>query len=154
MAARAYNEPYADVAAPEEDAMLECKQCGVRNELRQTFCVVCGARVRDEAIDAESGHIDYVLTEIPRWEQWGWIYPAMAERLSKHYRARQQSLRNPTTALPPPPTVPLGAIQPEFALPHRQVDPPTPVHSGPEYMDSGPPWIAEFLEAHWLKLLA
>ncbi len=145
--------PLTVVIALEEDAMVACSKCGARNELNQTICVVCGTRVRDESVDSEVGHIDYVLTEIPRWEQWGWIYPAMAERLSRHYRSRQESLRNPTTPITPPLPADVS-LQWRSAQPARQVESADSTPPRSTRVETGPPWIAEFLEAHWLKLLA
>ncbi|MBM3493911.1 MAG: hypothetical protein FJX72_06260 [Armatimonadetes bacterium] len=124
--------------------MGECGKCGHDNPAWVVFCVACGTPLRSESGTAsvERSHIEYILTQVPVWRNQGIKPPGSASHLMRVYRQRLDQLDGPAPASAPPPPPPSVPSVPSVA----------PVPPAPSSGIS--PGLSEFLEAHWLKLLA
>ncbi len=117
--------------------MSDCERCGYANQEGIAYCARCGAQLR--LSDEETRCVEYILGEIPQWLRQGIIPAGSAARLERLYRGR---LAN---RVPAPPVVPPAADQPATVPPEPQFVPSATTPA---------PSLGEFLEAHWLKLLA
>ena len=131
--------------------MDNCRHRGTVNQSEAPSGRGCGIDQGEASPEAEASHIDYLLGEIPRWKERGWIFGHLEHRLLQEYRARREAILRPdsgsvSNSFPVGPNSQSAAHRHPRNTPVAAAVPPVP---GP-----GPSWIAEFLEAHWLKLLA
>jgi len=139
--------------------MKPCTACGHENQDWTDYCVACGrpmASATDE--DVQASHLAWLLRRIPEWRRRGLIPPGSATRLMQECRFELEDARRRTPA--PAPTVPPVAA-PEATASQRPRElaaalPPSPHVQGPASLGSAQAGggLAEFLEQHWLKLLA
>lgn len=142
--------------------MARCMVCGSDVLPKWTYCSCCGNKLSADALAGgadEASYIDYVLRALPWWLHRGWVNRAGADSIARDLLSRQLRATSATRVPAPAEAVPVAP-----PLVSSSVPGPAPVAEAPAAPPATPPrsavpapgtpWIAEFLSAQWLRLLA
>ena len=164
--------------------MIQCTACGQQNPADMHFCSHCGAVLSGESPEVEAGQIAYLLQQVADWRTKNSVPEFYCEWITRVYIDRYRSLSGslahqdttdnsqPTSS---PDTVTVSSSQPKPTSAHvaallqdsylsdNVAIPPVIRSQAPSEKPTlqtlrpkspSRPWLAEFLEVHWMKLIA